>query len=90
MRDCYNRLVDIVGKDGIESSSSPDRRKVSSILASIERVKLLLLAESHRHTTDSDFQCRLDLSKINLPLYPSSYVQFVYCLAYGERRPSCW
>jgi len=74
-----------VGKDGIESYPVVQTvEKYRQYWRPSKEVKLLLLAESHRHTTDSDFQCRLDLSKINLPLYPSSYVQFVYCLAYGE------
>lgn len=60
-------------------------------------VKLVLLAESHVHTTSDDYNTQLDISQITSliadtpfaagPDQPSlfhNYVRLVYCLGYGE------
>lgn len=48
-----------------------------------EKVNLLLLAESHVHTSQSERSITFgSISELNG--YPSNYVKFVYCLAYGE------
>lgn len=48
-----------------------------------DNVRVILLAESHVFTTDSDRQFKI--SPIDgLPDYPTQYAKFVYCLAYGE------
>ena len=45
--------------------------------------RVVLLAESHVHTSDNDRQSRMrEMSA--LPGYPRNYARFVYCLAYGE------
>jgi hypothetical protein len=49
-----------------------------------DKVSVLLLAESHVFTGPSDFRCCLNLSGYRLAHYPSEYVRFIYCLAYGE------
>jgi len=49
-----------------------------------EKVKVLLLAESHVFTSDEDTNIHIPpISGLNG--YPSKYAKFVYCLAYGEK-----
>lgn len=49
-----------------------------------ERVRVVLLAESHVFTSDEDR--RIAIPPIDgLPEYPTLYARFVYCLGYGER-----
>src|SRR6266508_2896199 len=49
-----------------------------------DKVKIILLAESHVYTRDDDR--RIIIPAIaQLPRYPSQYARFVYCLGYGER-----
>jgi len=49
-------------------------------------VKVILLAESHVHTTDDDFKVLSNKSILlkRLPGYPLEFVRFVYCLGSGE------
>ena len=49
-----------------------------------EKVKTVLLAESHVYTSDDDFQS--ELPSDYLSGYPKKYVRFVYCLGYGENE----
>jgi hypothetical protein len=51
-----------------------------------EKVKIVLLAESHVYTSHDDFQSELSSDYLNLPGYPKKYVRFVYCLGYGENE----
>ncbi|MCX5806901.1 MAG: hypothetical protein NT010_12705 [Proteobacteria bacterium] len=86
MKDCYGRLKNIVGKE-IESFAVVQMvEEYRRYWRPPKQVKLILLAESHRYTTDIDFQCRLDLSRFDLSSYPNNFVQFVYCLGYGEKE----
>lgn len=49
-----------------------------------EKVRIVLLAESHVFTSDEDR--RIVIPHIDdLPGYPTRYARFVYCLGYGER-----
>lgn len=49
-----------------------------------EKVRVILLAESHVFTHDADR--KVSISSIpGLPGYPDQYARFVYCLGYGER-----
>ena len=49
-----------------------------------ERVRVILLAESHVYTHNEDR--RIVIPPISeLPGYPTQYARFVYCLGYGER-----
>lgn len=49
-----------------------------------EKVRVVLLAESHVFTHDADR--KVSISPIpGLPGYPDQYARFVYCLGYGER-----
>lgn len=50
-----------------------------------DTVKVILLAESHVYTTASD--AKITIPQIaELPMYPTKYAKFVYCLGYGERH----
>lgn len=50
-----------------------------------EKIKIILLAESHVFTSDDDR--KIELPQITeLAGYPTQYAKFVYCLAYGERQ----
>ena len=48
------------------------------------RVRVVLLAESHVHTTAEDRAIPIPPIPV-LPGYPRQYAKFVYCLGYGER-----
>jgi hypothetical protein len=49
-----------------------------------EKVRVILLAESHVFTSDEDR--RIVIPQIDdLPGYPTRYARFVYCLGYGEK-----
>jgi len=51
-----------------------------------DKVKVVLLAESHVFTNDEDRRILLQQTATEpLPDYPQQYAKFVYCLAYGER-----
>lgn len=49
-----------------------------------EKVRVLLLAESHVFTSDEDRQIIIQ-PHTDLPDYPTQYARFVYCLGYGEQ-----
>ncbi len=50
-----------------------------------EKVRVVLLAESHVYTTDDDRKISIPAVP-ELPGYPTEYAKFVYCVAYGERQ----
>ncbi len=50
-----------------------------------EKVKVLLLAESHMLTPDAERRQFAHIPRSDLPNYPTDYARFVYCLGYGER-----
>jgi hypothetical protein len=49
-----------------------------------EKVRVVLLAESHVFTSDEDRRIAIPLID-GLPGYPKQYARFVYCLGLGER-----
>src|SRR5438132_8158422 len=51
------------------------------------RVRVVLLAESHVRTSEEDFNYHWSYGKS--PLHQGNFVRFVYCLAYGERDVAC-
>ena len=50
-----------------------------------EKVRVVLLAESHVFTLEDDRQIVIP-PIIDLPGYPTEYARFVYCLGYGEKH----
>ena len=50
-----------------------------------EKIKVVLLAESHVFTHNADREISLP-PILDLPSYPTEYARFVYCLGYGEKK----
>jgi len=53
-----------------------------------EEIKVALLAESHVHTAQQDYETKCNKSILSqiIPNYPLHFVRFVYCLGYGENE----
>ena len=84
LRNCYDKLTPILGED-IEPYESVELVERYRRYWKPQRVRVLLLAESHVFTSDLDRTIRIpEIQGLNG--YPSQYAKFVYCLAYGERR----
>jgi hypothetical protein len=49
-----------------------------------EKVRILLLAESHVMTREADLASGVSLARFGHPDAPSEFVRLVYCLGYGE------
>jgi hypothetical protein len=51
-----------------------------------EKTNLILLAESHVYTDDYEFEVKCNRFKLEyfIKNYPTDFVRFIYCLAYGE------
>jgi hypothetical protein len=49
-----------------------------------EKVRILLLAESHVMTREAELASGLSLARFGHPDAPSEFVRLVYCLGYGE------
>ena len=82
LRDCFNAMRDnFPALD--ESWESVELVERYRRYWRPKRPRVVLLAESHVHTSDNDRRsCMREMSA--LPDYPRNYVRFVYCLAYGE------
>lgn len=84
LRDCYNQIQKILGQD-TEPYESVALVEQYRQYWKPDNVRIILLAESHVFTTQSDRS--ISVPKIaNLPEYPTEYAKFVYCLAYGEKN----
>ncbi len=84
LRDCYNQLQKILGQD-IEPYESVELVERYRRFWRPDKVRIILLAESHVFTTEADRGN--SVSQIDrLPGYPTEYAKFVYCLAYGENN----
>ncbi len=84
LQDCYNQLQTIL-VDGIEPYESVELVESYRRYWKPDKVRIVLLAESHVFTTKKDRD--ITVSKISqLPGYPTEYAKFVYCLAYGENQ----
>lgn len=84
LRDCYTQLKEILGQD-TEPYESVELIEKYRRFWKPKTVRIILLAESHVSTTDSDRT--ISFPKIdNLSEYPIEYAKFVYCLAYGEKK----
>ena len=80
LKQCYDIIKGFV--------SSPDTWEVVQEVERYrnlwrpEKVKIVLLAESHVHTSKEDF---LEWSYRKDPIHRGRLVRFVYCLGYGEK-----
>jgi len=80
----YNKLRDIVDED-IESFEAVSLVDAYRQYFKPEKVKTILLAESHVFTSTEDMSIvTRDIDE--LPGYPNRYARFVYCLSCGERQ----
>jgi len=84
LRDCYDQLRNIL-RDNIEPYESVELVEKYRQFWKPEKVRVLLLAESHVFTTDSDRKIEIPTIS-NLNGYPTAYAKFVYCLGYGEKH----
>lgn len=76
----YQHLVPIIGVDQIESLAVAIEVERLRQAWKPDKVKVLLLAESHVWTSDWEVNCRVCVPGQT----ESSYARFVYCLGYGE------
>lgn len=82
--DAYARIKRILGSH-TEPLASAQLVEEYRRYMKPEKVNVILLAESHVHTSDSDRAIAIP-SLARLPNYPTQYAKFVYCLGYGERE----
>jgi len=84
--NCYQKIYSILG-DQSESYESVELIEQFRQYWRPEKINIILLAESHVFTSNTDRSFKLnDVKDDDLTLldYPGSYAKFVYCLAYGE------
>ena len=84
--NCYQKVHSILD-DESESFESVDLIEHYRQYWRPEKVNVILLAESHVFTSDTDRSFKLVDVKDDVTThkdYPKSYAKFVYCLAYGE------
>lgn len=79
----YQRIAKILGKH-IEPLASVQLVEEYRRYWKPDRVKIVLLAESHVYTSENDRRIIIP-ALAALPKYPTRYSRFVYCLGYGER-----
>lgn len=81
---CYSKIKKILNND-IETYEAIALIEKYRQYFKPDKVKVLLLAESHVFTTEQDVIISIpDIE--SLPGYPVNYAKFVYCLGYGERQ----
>jgi len=83
LNETYGAIRDILG-DEIEPFESVELVETYRRYLKPNKVKIVLLAESHVFTEDLDRQITIPEIE-ELPGYPKQYAKFVYCLGYGER-----
>ncbi|MCK0163798.1 hypothetical protein [Marinobacter sp. S6332] len=83
LRATYSRIKDLLG-DNIEPLESVELVEAYRRFFKPETVRVVLLAESHVYTSDSERQIPV-LPTPSLSGYPDQYARFVYCLGYGEK-----
>ena len=80
--NCYQKIHSILGNNS-EPYESVDLIEQFRQYWRPEKVNIILLAESHVFTSNTDRNFNLK-DNFSLKDYPDSYAKFVYCLAYGE------
>jgi hypothetical protein len=81
--EAYSKVQRVLG-NRIEALESVQLVETYRRYFKPERIRVLLLAESHVYTNDGDRQIVIPTIP-ELPGYPTQYARFVYCLGYGER-----
>jgi hypothetical protein len=83
LRDTYKKIEEKLGS-AIEPLESVELVEAYRRYFKPDNVRIVLLAESHVFTHDTDRQ--ISTSPLpDLAGYPDRYARFVYCLGYGER-----
>lgn len=85
LREAYTSIKKILG-DNTEPLDSVELVEAYRRYFKPEKVRVLLLAESHVFTHDSERQIPM-LAVPGLTGYPEQYARFVYCLGCGEKLP---
>lgn len=83
LNDAYRKVANILGED-TEDIESVQLVETYRRFMKPEKVRVVLLAESHVFTTSNDRKIVIP-PITQLPGYPTEYARFVYCLGYGER-----
>lgn len=80
---CYEAVKSIAG-DSIDSFAAVKAVDAHRMFWKPSDVKVILLAESHVFTEDSELSHKSKNLPVELEGYPEEFVRFVYCLGYGE------
>jgi hypothetical protein len=83
--ECHSRLAGLLGA-GAESVDVLRRAEEHRSYWRPERVKVVLLAESHVYTTTEELTRTISLPTSAPADLPRGFVRLVYCLGYGENR----
>jgi hypothetical protein len=83
LNDAYWKIANILGED-TEALESVQLVEKYRCFLKPEKVRVVLLAESHVFTSSDDRKIVIPPIP-ELPGYPTKYARFVYCLGYGER-----
>ena len=83
LKETYLKITNILGEHA-EPFESVELVETYRRFFKPEKVRVVLLAESHVFTHDADRKVSI-LPIPGLPGYPDQYARFVYCLGYGEK-----
>lgn len=83
--ECHDRLAPLLGS-GAESLAVLRRAEEHRLYWRPQRVRVVLLAESHVYTTPDELARTIALPTAAPPDLPRGFVRLVYCLGYGENR----
>jgi hypothetical protein len=83
--ECHSRLAALLGSDA-EPLDVLRRAEEHRSYWRPERVKVVLLAESHVYTTPEELARTISLPTSAPVDLPRGFVRLVYCLGYGENR----
>jgi hypothetical protein len=83
LEECHSRLVKLIGSSAepIEVLQCAEEHRA---YWRPERVRVVLLAESHVYTKASELERRVILPSFMRTDVPQRFVRLVYCLGYGE------
>lgn len=84
LKSSYNQIKFILGPEYQEPFEVVKNVELYRQYWKPDKVKTILLAESHVYTTWEDFQEIIEIPHSILPNYPKNYVRFIYCLNYGS------
>ena len=83
LNEVYSKIKQLLGNH-TESLESVQLVEAYRRYLKPEKVRVVLLAESHVFTSDTDRQIIIPPIP-DLPGYPTQYAKFLYCLGYGEK-----